>query len=119
MQEEGITLLETEGFERYEISAFSQPDQQAEHNLNYWQFGDYLGIGAGAHGKISLAQENQIVRTRKTRQPQAYLDPTTKYLADLTRIPEQDLVLEFMMNALRLKDGVELKLLEERTGIEA
>jgi putative oxygen-independent coproporphyrinogen III oxidase len=118
MQEEGIALLETEGFERYEISAFSQPDQQAEHNLNYWQFGDYLGIGAGAHGKISLAQENQIVRTRKTRQPQAYLAPTTKYLADLTRIPEQDLVLEFMMNALRLKDGVELKLLEERTGIE-
>ena len=119
MQEEGIVLLGNAGFERYEISAFCQSDKQAQHNLNYWQFGDYLGIGAGAHGKISLVQNKQIVRTRKTRQPQSYLDPTKKYLADLTRIPEQDLVLEFMMNALRLCKGVELELLEERTGIEA
>ncbi len=118
MQEEGIALLGNAGFERYEISAFCRPDKQAQHNLNYWQFGDYLGIGAGAHGKISILQNKQIVRTRKTRQPRSYLDPTKKYLADLAQIPEQDLVLEFMMNALRLRKGVELELLEERTGIE-
>lgn len=118
MHEEGITLLENAGFERYEISAFSQANKRAQHNLNYWQFGDYLGIGAGAHGKISLVHENQIVRTRKTRQPLAYLDPTKEYLADLSPIPEQDLALEFMMNALRLHKGVGTELFEKRTGIE-
>lgn len=118
MQENGMSLLATAGFERYEISAFCQPGKASQHNLNYWQFGDYLGIGAGAHGKISLLQDKQIIRTRKTRQPQSYLDPSKKYLADLNRIPENDLVLEFMMNALRLNKGVASGLLEERTGIE-
>ncbi|MDG2090095.1 MAG: radical SAM family heme chaperone HemW [Gammaproteobacteria bacterium] len=118
MHEEGIKLLESESFDRYEISAFSKSGKPARHNINYWQFGDYLGIGAGAHGKISLLNKNKIMRTRKNRQPQAYLDPHKDYLADITPIPEQDLVLEFMMNALRLRDGVTEKLLHERTGIE-
>ena len=117
MHEDGIALLENNGFQRYEISAFSQADKQAQHNLNYWQFGDYLGIGAGAHGKISLFDENRIVRTRKTRQPQAYLDPTKEYLAELSPIPKEDLSLEFMMNALRLREGVDKELFEKRTGI--
>jgi putative oxygen-independent coproporphyrinogen III oxidase len=118
MQDEGINVLKGAGFERYEISAFSQPNKQAQHNLNYWQFGDYLGIGAGAHGKITLLQEQKIVRTRKTRQPQSYLDSSKNYLADLSPIPEQDLTLEFMMNVLRLSEGVEPDLLKARTGIE-
>ncbi|PCJ43673.1 MAG: YggW family oxidoreductase [SAR86 cluster bacterium] len=118
MHDEGIALLEDENFKRYEISAFSQAGQQAQHNLNYWQFGDYLGIGAGAHGKISLPHENQILRTRKTRQPQAYLDPNKSYLSESTPISEQDLALEFMMNALRLREGVTMAMLKERTGID-
>jgi len=118
IQDEGLALLETAGFERYEISAFSQTMNKAQHNLNYWHFGDYIGIGAGAHGKISLPDENQIIRTRKTKQPQAYLDPNKNYAAEASPIPEQDLVLEFMMNALRLKNGVAAELLEQRTGIE-
>lgn len=117
MHEEGINLLNSAGFNRYEISAFSNTDRQSKHNLNYWQFGDYLGIGAGAHGKITLLNENKIIRTRRTKQPQAYLDPHKDYLADISAIPEQDLVLEFMMNTLRLNDGVTEKLLHERTGI--
>ncbi len=118
MQDEGINVLKGAGLERYEISAFSQPNKQAQHNLNYWQFGDYLGIGAGAHGKITLLQEQKIVRTRKTKQPQSYLDSSKNYLADLSPIPEQDLTLEFMMNVLRLSEGVEPDLLKARTGIE-
>ena len=118
MHEEGIVLLESEGFGRYEISAFCKVGKLAQHNINYWQFGDYLGIGAGAHGKISLLGKNKIMRTRKSRQPQTYLYPHKDYLVDIAPIPEQDLVVEFMMNALRLSDGVTEKLLYERTGIQ-
>ena len=120
MQDAGIELLEASGFARYEISAFSQLGKQARHNLNYWQFGDYLGIGAGAHGKISLPAEKRIVRTRKIRQPKAYLaaNPVKGYTAQLAPIPEQDLALEFMMNALRLTEGVPSGLFQLRTGLK-
>jgi len=118
IQDEGLVLLESSNYKRYEISAYSQPGKQALHNLNYWQFGDYLGIGAGAHGKISLPHEYRIVRTRKTKQPKAYLAPNKEFLTEAANIPKQDLPLEFMMNALRLCEGVSMTLLEERTGIE-
>jgi len=118
IQDEGLSLLESENFNRYEISAFSKPGKQAQHNLNYWQFGDYIGIGAGAHGKISLPEQKQIIRTRKTRQPQTYLDANESYLAEAVAIPRSDLVLEFMMNALRLREGVAMEKLEARTGID-
>lgn len=119
MQDSGIELLESSGYARYEISAFSQAGKQAQHNLNYWQFGDYLGIGAGAHGKISKPSVNQIVRTRKLKQPKAYLAANSKkgYTAQTDIIPTQDLALEFMMNTLRLTEGVHPDFFQARTGL--
>jgi len=73
MQSEGLSLLRAAGFEHYEVSAFAQPHHGCQHNRNYWEFGDYLGIGAGAHGKITLAGENRIERRVRTRHPSAYL----------------------------------------------
>jgi len=116
MQEAGIALLAGEGFQRYEISAYSQQDRQARHNLNYWQFGDYLGIGAGAHGKLTVADSGSILRTRKTRMPTHYLDPARAFTAETKPVPVAELPLEFMMNALRLTEGVPLDCYEARTG---
>ena len=81
MQEAGVELLSRQGFSRYEVSAYSKPNKQSLHNLNYWRFGDYLGIGAGAHGKITLPAEQRIVRTRKIRQPASYLEHADNTLA--------------------------------------
>lgn len=111
--------LAQNGFQAYETSAFAKhPSQRARHNLNYWQFGDYIGIGAGAHGKISYPQ--RIERTVRSRHPNDYLRAMHGNPADaIVRrdIPVQDLVGEFMMNALRLQDGVPAAWLPERTGI--
>ncbi|WNL42287.1 radical SAM family heme chaperone HemW [Halomonas sp. PAMB 3264] len=122
IQEQGHERLVKAGFERYEISAYAQPGQQSRHNLNYWQFGDYLGIGAGAHGKLSHIDEQghwTIERRWKTRQPDAYLrrrhDPRG-FIAGKAAIEEAELALEFAMNALRLTDGVEMALWSAHTG---
>jgi putative oxygen-independent coproporphyrinogen III oxidase len=117
MQDAGIELLAESGFQRYEISAFSQPGQRSQHNLNYWHFGDYLGIGAGAHGKLTLPAQNQIIRTRKLRQPRAYLQPHAIYCVSQSAIEQAELPLEFMMNVLRLTEGATESLFEERTGL--
>lgn len=107
----GLALLADAGFERYEVSAFAKPDRQCKHNLTYWSFADYLGIGAGAHGKISV--DDRILRTQRPSQPRLYQqDPKTIAPAQVN--PEQR-GLEFMMNALRLIDGVEQSIFEERT----
>jgi oxygen-independent coproporphyrinogen-3 oxidase len=119
MQEAGIAMLESHGFARYEISAYSKPGRQARHNLNYWDFGDYLGIGAGAHGKITNADSGVILRTRKTRMPAHYLDPDREFTAETKAVAAEDLPLEFMMNALRLNAGVPLHYFAERTGLPA
>ena len=106
------------GFEHYETSAFARSGQQCRHNLNYWQFGDYLGIGAGAHGKLSFP--DRIERTTRCRHPQDYLAAMQKAPADaVTRqtVAPDDLAFEFMMNALRLTQGVPSAWLQERTGI--
>ncbi len=113
IQDLGHERLEAAGFQRYEISAYSKPGRRARHNLNYWRFGDYLGIGAGAHGKISQAGESgfHIERRWKTRQPEAYLqrhqDPRG-FVAGHRRVKPDEVALEFAMNALRLVDGVSL-----------
>lgn len=117
MQEAGIDLLAAHGLGRYEISAFGEDGRQARHNLNYWRFGDYLGIGAGAHGKITLPATGRLLRTRKVRQPAAYLARTDNFTAEAASIAAADLPLEFMMNALRLAGGVEPALFGERTGL--
>ncbi|MDO4642139.1 MAG: radical SAM family heme chaperone HemW [Neisseria sp.] len=110
--------LKSAGFEHYETSAFARHGQQCRHNLNYWQFGDYLGIGAGAHGKISYP--THIERTTRARHPNHYLATMQNHPQEaIERYPitTEDLAFEFMMNALRLSNGVASSLLEERTGI--
>lgn len=115
LEEEGFALLKESGFERYEISAFAKPARQAQHNLNYWLFGDYLGIGAGAHGKITT--QNGILRTRKHRQPKEYLDPNKPFLASIETVESQDLLFEFMLNTTRLEQAIPLELFSQTTGL--
>ncbi len=112
----GLALLEEAGLERYEISAYAQPGRQSVHNRNYWQFGDYIGIGAGASGKITLGDDNRLIRTRKVRQPDHYLSRSGNFLAETSDIAPGSLDLEFLMNALRLKDGFAATLYQSRTG---
>ncbi|MYE14496.1 MAG: radical SAM family heme chaperone HemW [Gammaproteobacteria bacterium] len=110
--EAGQAFLAEHGYERYEVSAYARPGSRCRHNLNYWTFGDYLGIGAGAHGKLTGARG--IVRTAKARQPRLYLkDPSP---VD-TPVDPGALPVEFMMNALRLVDGVPASRFEERAGL--
>jgi putative oxygen-independent coproporphyrinogen III oxidase len=105
------------GLERYEISAYARPGHRAQHNLNYWQFGDYLGIGAGAHSKISFP--DRIVRQVRWREPQAYMDKAVQGEAcsNETEISLKARAFEYMLNALRLKEGFELARFSERTGL--
>jgi putative oxygen-independent coproporphyrinogen III oxidase len=108
--------LAAAGFAQYEVSGYAQPGRQCRHNLNYWTFGDYLGVGAGAHGKLTFGP-GTIVRTVQAREPRRYLAAVP---AALTRnnVPAADLPFEFMLNALRLVDGFEIKTFVERTGIQ-
>src|SRR5882757_7170891 len=112
----GAHLAEA-GFAQYEVSGYAQPGRQCRHNLNYWTFGDYLGVGAGAHGKLTFAPDT-IVRTAQPREPRRYL--ATAPAAALTRknVPTADLPFEFMLNALRLVDGFEVGTFVARTGLE-
>lgn len=114
----GIEMLHDHGFEQYEISAFANEGRQCKHNLNYWQFGDYIGIGAGAHGKLT-SPDGLIRRRRKQRSPAAYLQSIRSgdALSSETRLQDEDLVLEFMMNCLRLNEGVPSELFAQRTGL--
>lgn len=116
IQEAGQALLASRGYRHYEISAFAHPERQARHNLNYWQFGDYLGIGAGAHGKISHA-DGRVERRWKTRLPKDYLNQDKAFLAGQEWIAPDQIGLECLMNALRLRDGIPLVLFEQRTGL--
>ena len=112
--------LETAGFIHYETSAFARPQMQCRHNLNSWQFGDYIGIGAGAHGKISFP--DRIERTVRRRHPNDYLAAMQRNPLEAVErktVAAADLPFEFMMNALRLADGVPAALLQERTGVPA
>lgn len=116
--EQGQQLLANSGFKQYEVSAYARDNQASLHNLNYWEFGDYLGIGAGAHGKITLLDQQQIIRTRKTRTPQDYLARENDYNAAIDTIADNELPLEFLMNALRLNNGVPNHYFTKRTGKE-
>lgn len=116
LQRQGQTLLQQSGFIQYEISAYARKNQPCRHNLNYWQFGDYLAIGAGAHGKISRADNQSIKRYWKLRQPQAYLSASERNSGEQT-LNESDIIFEFMLNALRLKQGFDIGLFEQHTGL--
>ena len=116
IQKQGQALLADHGFQQYEVSAYSQPGLQCSHNVNYWQFGDYLGIGAGAHGKITQVQPDHIVRTVKPKSPEQYLSDTHKNGgADVIAVAE--LPLEFIMNHLRLKQGFTMEAYQAMTGL--
>jgi putative oxygen-independent coproporphyrinogen III oxidase len=117
MQEKIEALLAENGYEHYETSAFCKPNSQARHNLNYWQFGDYLGIGAGAHSKLSF--HDKITRETRHKNPKAFMENTENGNAvdNTWAIEQADLGFEFMMNALRLTNGFEIKLFQERTGM--
>jgi oxygen-independent coproporphyrinogen-3 oxidase len=104
------------GYEQYEVSAYAREAQQCRHNLNYWRFGDYLGIGAGAHGKITQANEG-VVRTVRAKQPREYLMRSPNARVERSKVDESELAFEFMLNALRLKDGFDIALFEARTGL--
>ena len=117
IQAAGEELLADNGFSQYEVSAYSREGRQSLHNLNYWQFGDYLGIGAGAHGKITNPQQQSITRNRKTRLPRDYMNPQKTFCAESSVINREDLPFEFMMNALRLNAGFSLGDFETRTGL--
>ncbi len=117
MQTEGQSLLQAQGFAQYEVSAYSRADRQCQHNLNYWQFGDYLGIGAGAHSKLSHFAGAGITRHWQVKNPRDYLDRQKKKTAEARPVSAKDLPLEFMLNALRLKEGLPLSYFEERTGL--
>lgn len=114
--QQGATHLRSAGFDDYEISAWSLPGRESRHNLNYWSFGDYLALGAGAHGKVSLA-DGRILRYWKTRQPDAYLQRIGSRTSGSEELAPGDRPLEFMMNALRLKRGTPEQLYLERTGL--
>ena len=118
IQDAGQALLAAKGYVQYEVSAYARRDQRCRHNLNYWQFGDYLGIGAGAHGKLTqvTATGLDVLRTSKTRVPKDYLAATRFRVAD-TLIAAEALPFEFMLNTLRLIEGVSTTLWSERTGL--
>ena len=117
MQIEIENLLAQHGYEHYETSAFAKKDKQAKHNLNYWQFGDYLGIGAGAHSKLSY--HDKITREVRPKHPKAYMEKSLQGNAVEREwiIPKDELGFEFMMNALRLIEGVSVDLFQQRTGL--
>lgn len=116
MQVKGQELLQSHGFAQYEISAYSQNQRQCLHNRNYWEFGDYLGIGAGAHSKITDPATGCILRRWKVKHPKLYLN-ANPFLAGEQSLKTEELPLEFMMNALRLYEKVPTTLFVERTGL--
>jgi oxygen-independent coproporphyrinogen-3 oxidase len=105
------------GLAQYEVSAHARTNRQCRHNLNYWRFGDYLGVGAGAHGKLTFPAENAVVRTTQPREPRRYLASVPGGAAR-SSVPAEELPFEFMLNALRLVEGFEISMFVQRTGIE-
>jgi len=119
IQDQGFKLLADAGYQQYEISAFSQQGKQCQHNLNYWRFGDYLGIGCGAHGKITNVATGKIQRTVKVKHPKGYLETNRSPLDHLTRVSHAELPFEYMMNQLRLFSSFTLEDYQRRTGLSA
>jgi len=112
-----VERTDATGLQRYEVSAFARPGHRSVHNRNYWEFGDYLGIGAGAHSKLSFPQ--RILRQVRWREPAAYLERAVRgdAVSNQHEVAASDLPFEFVLNALRLREGFELPLFQERTGL--
>lgn len=118
MQLAGQDLINASDYTQYEVSAYAQTGKECRHNLNYWEFGDYVGIGAGAHGKVTLP-DHSVTRYTKYRQPAQYLQQATAGQARSSgqQLSESDLKFEFMLNALRLRNGFNTELFQQRTGL--
>lgn len=118
IEQGGQALLAEAGYAQYEVSAYAKTGFRCTHNLNYWEFGDYLGIGAGAHGKITLPAEQRIIRRARIKNPRDYLAHAgTPSAYNEEAVKPRDIAFEFMLNALRLKDGFAPFLFQERTGM--
>ncbi len=118
MQVECQALLAERGYAQYEVSAYARAGRESRHNLNYWDFGDYLGIGAGAHGKVTLSGSASIIRTTRLRGPREYMAAVERETpSEEAAIPAEQLPFEFMLNALRLKAGFSRRGYEARTGL--
>jgi len=115
--EQGGRLLARAGYEQYEVSAYAKPGHQSKHNKNYWQFGDYLGIGCGAHSKITWPAQDQIIRTEKVKHPQGYLDLTRDFIYRQWQVTTDELPFEFFMNTLRLHAPVSQQDFSHYTGL--
>ena len=114
---QGSHYLAAAGYKRYEVSAYSKDQSACQHNLNYWQYGDYLGIGAGAHSKLTDMQKQCITRFNKVRQPKDYLAKTKTYISQEKVLQLDDIAFEFFMNTLRLYQPISYQLFTERTGL--
>lgn len=119
IQDQGKISLTQANLSQYEVSAYAKNNHQCLHNLNYWQFGDYLGIGAGAHSKLTDIEQQRIERHWQVKNPKDYLDPQSTLTGSKRILQDDDIVFEFMLNALRLTEGVTYLLFEERTGLSA
>ncbi|WP_414830010.1 radical SAM family heme chaperone HemW [Alteromonas sp. H39] len=117
IQQQGHNTLKAAGFEQYEISAYSKPGHQCQHNLNYWRFGDYLGIGCGAHGKITDVTDGSITRTVKVKHPRGYMELSRPYLDKENVVQAEDLPFEFFMNRFRLVEPCPITDFEALTGV--
>jgi putative oxygen-independent coproporphyrinogen III oxidase len=118
MQQQCQTRLAEAGYDQYEVSAYAMPARRCRHNLNYWRFGDYLGLGAGAHGKVTSAAGREVIRTARLRQPREYLNNSpADRMAERRSVSADELPFEFMLNALRLIDGFTELEFESRTGL--
>lgn len=120
MQDRGLTMMMNHDYTQYEVSAYARHGHQCRHNLNYWRFGDYLGIGAGAHSKVTVAPEGTISRAWKIRHPKGYMEnaATTSRIGGGSRLNPDEVVFEFLLNALRLNSGFASDEYEHATGLE-
>lgn len=118
IQETGQALLKNKGYLQYEVSAYSLSNYQCKHNQNYWEFGDYLGIGAGAHSKITDLTTQSVVRFAQVKHPKDYLDREKRNAFSIRTLSQSELVFEFMLNALRLTSPIDKQLFETRTGLK-
>lgn len=117
IQQQGLTLLQQHGYQQYEISAYAKPGQQCQHNLNYWRYGDYLGIGCGAHGKVTLPSRNSILRTVKIKHPKGYMDISRGYMDSREQVMPEDRPFEFFMNRFRLLEPCPISDFTAYTGL--
>ncbi|WP_022942273.1 radical SAM family heme chaperone HemW [Psychromonas hadalis] len=117
IQEAGVKLLATNGYQQYEISGYCQSGFECRHNLNYWSFSDYIGIGCGAHGKLTLPLENRIIRTTKVKHPKGYLEVSRPFLDSSETVKQDELAFEYMINRLRLFAPIPFQEFKDYTGL--